>query len=59
METRNNEWVQLTPEEKKTELYHQQILMLKTLFEHHAINQQEYEKSKHDLTEKMGFSQKL
>jgi len=40
MDTRNNEWAQLASEEKKAELYRQQILLLKTLFEHHAMIRQ-------------------
>ena len=40
----------------KRELYENQVQLLKTFFEHGAISQSQYDKSFHDLTEKMGFS---
>ena len=47
------EWVNLTPEEKKCKLYEKQKALLDTFLEHGAISRQQYEKSLHDLTEKM------
>ena len=40
--------------EKKHALYLQQVELLKTFLAHHAISQAQYDKSYHDLTEKMG-----
>ena len=40
----------------KRELYENQVQLLKTFLEHGAISQLQYDKSFHDLTEKMGFS---
>lgn len=39
------------------ELYHKQMELLKTFLEHGAISQAQYDKSSHDLTEKMGYGQ--
>lgn len=44
-----------TPEEKKKELFLRQKELLDTFLAHHAITQQQYDKSLHDLTEKMGM----
>lgn len=56
METVNTEnWENLTPEEKKHQLYLKQKALLKTFLEHQTITQQQYDKSLGDLTEKMGF----
>ena len=44
-----------TPEELKKELYDKQVETLKKFLERNAISQQQYDKSFHDLTEKMGF----
>lgn len=49
------DWEQLTPEEKKIELYHKQKDLLDTFLSHHAISQAQYDKSLGDLTEKMGM----
>lgn len=46
---------QLTREEKKKQLYLNQKKLLDTFLEHHAITQAQYDKSLHDLTEKMGM----
>ena len=51
----DNEWANLTPEEKKRKLYERQKALLDTFLEHGAISQQQHEKSLGDLTEKMGF----
>ncbi len=40
------------------ELYNNQVELLKTLLEHNAITQAQYDKSFTDLTEKMGFGKK-
>ncbi len=40
--------------EKKHELYLKQKALLDTFLEKHAITQKQYDKSLHDLTEKMG-----
>ena len=48
------EWERLTPAEKKHALYLQQVQLLNTFLSRHAISQAQYDKSYHDLTEKMG-----
>ncbi len=45
-----------TPDLKKRELYDKQVKTLKLFLERHAISQEQYDKSFHDLTEKMGFT---
>ncbi len=40
------------------ELYRRQVETLKLFLEKHAITQAQYDKSFHDLTEKMGFSKR-
>lgn len=45
-----------TPDSKKRELYEKQVETLKLFLERHAISQEQYDKSFHDLTEKMGFT---
>lgn len=50
-----SDWEQLTPEEKRIELYHKQKDLLDTFLSHHAISQAQYDKSLGDLTEKMGM----
>ena len=44
-----------SPEEKKKELFQNQKELLDTFLAHHAMTQQQYDKSLHDMTEKMGF----
>ncbi len=51
----SDEWADLTPEEKKRKLYEKQKVLLGTFLEHGAITQAQYDKSLHDLTEKMGY----
>ena len=53
--TEINESAALTPEEKKKQLFQHQKELLDTFLAHHAITQQQYDKSLHDLTEKMGM----
>ena len=43
-----------SPEQKKRDLYDRQVELLKTFLERNAISQEQYDKSFHDLTEKMG-----
>ena len=49
------EWEALTPSEKKEELYNRQKHLLQQFRERNAISEEQYEKSLHDLTEKMGM----
>lgn len=51
----SDEWMALTPEEKKRRLYEKQKALLDTFLEHGAISRQQYEKSIGDLTSKMEF----
>ena len=47
-----------TPEEKKRKLYEDQVVTLDTFLSHGTITRAQYEKSLHDLTEKMGYGEK-
>ena len=49
------EQAQMTPEEKKRELYRKQKELLDTFLSHGAISRAQYDKSLGDLTVKMGF----
>lgn len=51
------QWEKLTPEQKKRELYLEQKFTLDSFFERNAISKAMYDKSLHDLTEKMGMQQ--
>ena len=51
---RQQEWEHMNRAEKKHALYLQQVELLKTFLAHHAISQSQFDKSFHDLTEKMG-----
>lgn len=51
------EWEQLTPEQKKEQLYYKQKDLLDTFLSHHAISRAQYDKSLGDLTEKMGIGE--
>ena len=53
-----SEWEKLSPEQKKKQLYLNQKNLLDTFLEHHAISQEQYDKSLGDLTEKMEFAEK-
>ena len=46
-------WATMTPEEKNRILYQKQKELLATFLEKGAISKDQYEKSFHDLTEKM------
>lgn len=48
-----NGWTQLSPEEKKRQLYLNQKALLDTFLEKHAITQAQYDKSLGDLRGKM------
>lgn len=51
------QWEKLTPEQKKRELYLEQKLTLDSFLERNAISKAMYDKSLHDLTEKMGMQE--
>lgn len=51
-----SEWEKLSPEQKRKQLYLNQKNLLDTFLEHHAISQEQYDKSLGDLTEKMGIN---
>ena len=48
-------WEKLTPEEKKIQLFLNQKQTLDLFLERNAISQAQYNKSLHDLIEKMGM----
>lgn len=48
-------WENLSPEEKKRELFLRQKRILDMFLERHAISQAQYDKSLGDLREKMGM----
>lgn len=50
------DWGTLNPEQKKRQLYLNQKNLLDTFLDHHAITQEQYDKSLRDLKEKMGLS---
>ena len=50
------EWEQLSPEQKRIQLYLKQKKTLEMFLEHGAISQAQYDKSLGDLTEKMGMN---
>ena len=52
-------WSELSPEEKKKELYLRQKRILDDFLERGAITQAQYNKSLGDLTEKMGMGDVL
>ena len=54
--TNSTAWENLTPEQKRRALYDRQVATLKTFLEHGTITQAQYDKSLHDLTEKMGYA---
>lgn len=49
------DWEQLSPDEKKKELFLKQKRLLDTFLAHGAITRAQYEKSLNGLTEKMGM----
>ena len=50
------EWEQLSPADKKKQLYLEQKKTLETFLAHGAISKAQFDKSLGDLTEKMGMS---
>ena len=50
-------WSQLSPEEKKKQLFLNQKQTLDLFLERKAISQAQYDKSLGDLREKMGFAE--
>lgn len=53
----HKEWADLSPEEKKLQLFLNQKQTLDLFLERKAISQAQYNKSLGDLREKMGFSE--
>ena len=53
----DREWDTLSHDEKNRELYFKQKDMLDQFLERRAISQAQYDKSLHDLTEKMGMQE--
>ena len=49
------EWEQLSPEQKKIQLYLEQKKTLETVLAHGAISRAQFDKSLGDLTVKMGM----
>ena len=52
-------WENMTPEEKKRELFRKQKKTLDLFLERNAISKVQYDKSLGDLTEKMGIKEIL
>ena len=52
-------WEEMTPEEKKIQLYIKQKNMLDSFLARNAISKAHYDKSLGDLTEKMGMEKVL
>lgn len=52
-------WEEMTPEEKKIQLYIKQKNMLDSFLARNAISRAQYDKSLGDLTEKMGMGKVL
>ena len=50
-----NEWENLSPEEKRVQLYLKQKAMLEAFLKRGAISKAQFDKSLGDLTEKMGM----
>ena len=51
----NKPYSEMTPEEKKIDLYLRQKKTLEDFLERNAISKEQFEKSLGDLTEKMGM----
>ena len=56
MNESNTTWENMTPEEKKKELFLRQKKTLDLFLERNAISKAQYDKSLGDLVEKMGMS---
>ena len=59
MKDKNLNWEQLSPEEKKWQLFLNQKATLDAFLERNAISKQQYDKSFNDLKIKMEFEDKL
>ena len=59
MKDKNLNWEQMSPEEKKWQLFLSQKATLDAFLERNAISKQQYDKSFNDLKIKMGFEDKL
>ena len=55
MEEKQIQWENLSPEEKKKQLFLKQKELLDTFLERNAISQAQYDKSLGDLRDKMGM----
>ena len=55
----DSNWNQLSPEQKRRQLYLHQVKTLNDFLERNAITRAEYEKTLGDLTMKMGMEQLL
>ena len=55
----NDASASLSPEEKKVQLFLNQKKTLDLFLDRHAISQEQYNKSLHDMTVKMGISQSI
>ena len=53
MEEETRTWEELSHEEKNRILYERQVALLETFLRKGALSRAQYEKSLHDLTEKM------
>ena len=56
-EDNNEKWLQLSPDEKRKQLYINQKKLLEVFLERGAITRAQFEKSLGDLTEKMGYGE--
>ena len=52
---KQEEWTELSHEQKNRQLYLKQKVLLETFLEHGTITKAQFDKSLHDLTEKMGY----
>lgn len=52
----NDAWASFTPDEKKRVLYEKQKKLLDDFLERNAISKTQYDKSLHNMTEKMGYN---
>lgn len=55
MEEKQIQWENLSPEEKKKQLFLKQKELLDTFLERNAISQAQYDKNLGDLRDKMGM----
>ncbi len=55
IQRKDTPWEQLSYNEKNHQLFLRQKKLLETFLERRAISKEQYEKSLHDLCEKMGY----